>query len=103
MLKNQPKLSINQSKNNSNIIFIGPYTIFVPTDQAIQDYMNPNDQEMLTKNMTLLKQALSYHALDGTLMSSSLQDNQALKTLAGAPLRVNKFTKPDGSTVSIQI
>ncbi|XP_013775712.1 uncharacterized protein LOC106460541 [Limulus polyphemus] len=63
----------------------GTYTVFAPSDEAFQS-LPQRVLEMLTSNVTLLKQVLLNHVLKGTYYSVALNDGLTLISIGGAPL-----------------
>ena len=67
----------------------GPFTVFAPTDEAfsklpagtVEDLLKPENKDQLTAILT-------YHVLDGTVMSTDLSDGQTAATLQGDDVTV---------------
>ncbi|XP_061167963.1 transforming growth factor-beta-induced protein ig-h3-like [Saccostrea echinata] len=69
----------------------GPFTLFAPTDKGFSAL--PADVlDKLSKDKTLLKQVLSYHAASGVKLSSDLKNDQLLETLDNSQkIRINVY------------
>lgn len=83
----------------------GPFTVFAPTDEAFEKLLKELDitaEDLLARED--LKEILLYHVVPGKVLSSDLEDNMKVKTLAEKkvkisldPVQVNKsnVVKPD--------
>jgi uncharacterized surface protein with fasciclin (FAS1) repeats len=75
----------------------GNLTVFAPNDDAF--FKIPNeDYKALLENTTELKNVLTFHVVEGKIMSKDLKDGQKLTTLQGENLIVK--IGPDGVTVN---
>ena len=80
----------------------GPFTVFVPTDQAFQKLPEGMFESLLTTRKNDFINILSYHIVAGTIKASDFKDGQKLRTLAGEELTVslrNKKLKINGAGV----
>ena len=79
----------------------GPFTLFVPTDEAFAAYLEQNDmsQEEAFAGAEMLQSILGYHVVTMTEDSEMVMgmDGQTFTTLNGAPLEVTV----DGDTVMV--
>ena len=79
----------------------GPFTLFVPTDDAFAVYLDQNDmsQEEAFAGAEMLQSILGYHVVTMTEDSEMVMgmDGQTFTTLNGAPLEVSV----DGDTVMV--
>ena len=79
----------------------GPFTLFVPTDEAFAVYLEQNDmsQEEAFAGAEMLQSILGYHVVTMTEDSEMVMgmDGQTFTTLNGAPLEVSV----DGDTVMV--
>jgi uncharacterized surface protein with fasciclin (FAS1) repeats len=79
----------------------GPFTMFVPTDEAFAAYLEQNDmsQEDAFAGAEMLQSILGYHVVTMTEDSEMVMgmDGQTFTTLNGAPLEVSV----DGDTVMV--
>jgi len=79
----------------------GPFTLFVPTDEAFAAYLGQNDmsQEEAFAGAEMLQSILGYHVVTMTEDSEMVMgmDGQTFTTLNGAPLEVSV----DGDTVMV--
>jgi uncharacterized surface protein with fasciclin (FAS1) repeats len=75
----------------------GSLTVFAPNDDAF--FKIPNeDYKALLENTTNLKKILTFHVVNGKIMSKDLKDGQELTTLQGQKLMVK--VGPEGVTVN---
>jgi uncharacterized surface protein with fasciclin (FAS1) repeats len=65
----------------------GPFTIFVPTDQAF-DRLSADQQANLLDDPDKLAKIMKYHVVPGLYTADDLLDHIFLKTLEGPRLRV---------------
>jgi uncharacterized surface protein with fasciclin (FAS1) repeats len=65
----------------------GPFTIFVPTDEAF-DRLSAGQQANLVTDPGKLAKVLKYHVVPGLYMADDLLDRIFLKTLDGPRLKV---------------
>lgn len=79
----------------------GPFTLFIPTDEAFAAYLDQNDmsQEEAFAGAEMLQAILGYHVVTMTEDSEMVMgmDGQTFTTLNGAPLEVTV----DGETVMV--
>ena len=66
----------------------GPYTVFAPTDAAFDAVPKGTLAALLADPDVALKDVLTYHVVEGKVMSSDLTDGQVITTVNGAPLTV---------------
>lgn len=72
-------------------------TVFAPNEDAF--FKMPNeDYKALLENTTNLRKILTFHVVEGKIMSKDLKDGQELATLQGENLMVK--VGPDGITVN---
>jgi len=76
----------------------GPFTIFAPNTEAFQRI--PNLPAILG-NKTLLTEILTYHVVAGNVSSSQLTNDEEVKTLNGATVKVNIFTDKEKKTIVV--
>ncbi len=69
----------------------GPFTVFAPTDEAFNKIPKA-DWEMLLKDPVKLKEVLTFHVVEGKLMSSDLAQHEYLQALSGGELRIDAKT-----------
>ena len=88
---------LNQAASSPLILFLlsseGPFTMFGPTDEAFaalpEEVLNA-----LMSNMTLLRQALSYHVHMGKFESKMIKNELKVSTLLKpAEIRLNTYDK----------
>ncbi|XP_015790554.1 uncharacterized protein LOC107367364 [Tetranychus urticae] len=66
----------------------GPYTVFVPSNEALQK-IPEKDLQLVRSNMTALKDMLAYHVVPGLYYSSHLMDGQFINSLQSSlPIKV---------------
>ena len=65
----------------------GPFTIFVPTDEAF-DRLSGDQQANLSKDPGKLAKVMKYHVVPGLYRADDMLDHIFLKTLDGPRLRV---------------
>ncbi len=69
----------------------GPFTVFAPTDKAFAKLPKKTLNALLQpENRSKLVSILKYHVAPGRLYASDVVQNQAIKTLQGASIQVNK-------------
>merc|ERR1711935_781100 len=67
----------------------GPFTVFAPTNDAFAKLPNGTLENLLKKeNINKLKDLLTYHVVSGKVLASDLTNNETVKTLQGADLKV---------------
>ena len=66
----------------------GPFTVFAPTDEAFSK-LPKCELDMLLKDIPKLKSILTFHVVDGKLMTSDLAQHEYLKALQGGELRID--------------
>jgi len=66
----------------------GPFTVFAPTDEAFAK-LPKGDLDMLLKDIPKLKAILTFHVVEGNLMSSDLAKHEYLQALQGGELRID--------------
>ena len=72
----------------------GPFTVFGPTNEAFA-HLPPAVLELLTKNVTLLKDVLLYHVVSGKVFSSQLSNNLLAQSLLPTEkIRINIYKEP---------
>jgi uncharacterized surface protein with fasciclin (FAS1) repeats len=66
----------------------GPFTVFAPTDEAFAKV--PKDQlDALLKDTAKLKTVLTYHVVEGKLMSTELAQHETLTAVSGGELKID--------------
>ncbi len=66
----------------------GPFTVFAPTDDAFAKI--PKDQlDMLLKDPAKLKSILTFHVVEGKMMTEDLAEHEYLQALSGDELRID--------------
>ena len=65
----------------------GPFTLFAPTDEAINALGSEVINDLL-EDTSLLEDVLTYHLVGGLALSSDLSDGQIINTLLGENIRV---------------
>ncbi|SDE71818.1 fasciclin domain-containing protein [Limimaricola pyoseonensis] len=66
----------------------GPLTVFAPTDEAFAALPEGTLEELLA-DTDQLTQILTYHVVEGAVMSSDLSDGQMVATVNGAEAEVS--------------
>ena len=67
----------------------GPYTIFIPTNEAFNALPEGKlDELMKPENKEKLASILKYHVVSGTIMTGNLQDGQTVPSIAGSDLEI---------------
>jgi uncharacterized surface protein with fasciclin (FAS1) repeats len=66
----------------------GPFTVFAPTDAAFAALPAGTIQALLADPQGALTKVLTYHAVAGTALSTSLSNNQEIQTLNGKKVKV---------------
>jgi uncharacterized surface protein with fasciclin (FAS1) repeats len=66
----------------------GPFTVFVPTDEAFAS-MPPETFEALLRDTQLLTDVLLYHVVRGEVPASGLQAVPSIRTAQGEPINVS--------------
>lgn len=69
----------------------GPFTIFAPNDNAFELLPAGLLETLLSDPEGLLTEILFYHVVDGTVLSSSLEDGQVVMTLYGEDVIITFF------------
>jgi len=69
----------------------GPFTVFAPTNDAF-DALDPETLEAVASDPDLLESVLFYHVVEGTVLSTDLEDEATVTTINGAD--VTTFTDP---------
>jgi uncharacterized surface protein with fasciclin (FAS1) repeats len=68
----------------------GPFTVFAPTNDAFAALPEGTlDSLLLPENKQQLTDILTYHVVEGKVMSSDLSDGQVIKTVNGGELTVS--------------
>jgi transforming growth factor-beta-induced protein len=68
----------------------GPYTVFAPTNQAFVNLLSALNLDRIADiDMDLLTKVLTYHVVNGSVMSSDLADDMLVKTLSGSTFVVD--------------
>ncbi|MBE9079699.1 fasciclin domain-containing protein [Romeria aff. gracilis LEGE 07310] len=67
----------------------GPYTVFIPTDEAFEALPEGALESLLEpENRELLTQVLSYHVVPGAVTSTDLSDGDEVTTVEGADVTI---------------
>jgi uncharacterized surface protein with fasciclin (FAS1) repeats len=66
----------------------GPWTVFAPTDEAF-DKLPEGTIERLLKDVPKLKDILTYHVVQGSMMASDVCQKSSLKTVQGGEVSVD--------------
>ena len=64
----------------------GPFTVFAPTDEAFNKIPKA-DWDMLLKDPMKLKEVLTFHVVEGKMMTEDLKEHEYLQALNGGELR----------------
>lgn len=74
----------------------GPWTIFVPVEQAFQELLDSNDDWDFLSDIdeNLLSDVIAHHVLDGNIRSTQISGGQTAVTLEGDEIT---FSSVDGS------
>lgn len=75
-----------------NEYFIGPFTVFAPTNEAFAD-VDPAVLKALLGNVELLTKVLTYHVVGSEIPPSAIKNELLITTLAGEKIRVNVYGK----------
>jgi basic membrane lipoprotein Med (substrate-binding protein (PBP1-ABC) superfamily) len=67
----------------------GPVTVFAPTNEAFEASLAEMGMEMSDLTGDMLNDILRYHAVEGTVLLSDLEDGATLTTLNGADITVS--------------
>ncbi len=68
----------------------GPYTVFAPTNDAFNALdQSTLDNLLMEENQDQLKNILTYHVVEGSVMAADLSDGQTVTTLQGNELEVS--------------
>ncbi len=70
----------------------GPFTLFAPNDFAF-DRLPAGVLPALLKNVTLLDEILTYHAVSGNVSSSQLTDGEKVKSIETGIITVNIYNR----------
>jgi len=74
------------------------YTVVAPTDEAINQ-LPEQVQRLLESKPEKLKSLLNYHIVPWTVDTQSVQNDEALPTLSGKDIRVNRYQ--DGTVLTL--
>lgn len=66
----------------------GPFTVFAPTDEAFAK-LPAGTVESLLKDIPKLTDILTYHVLQGKIMSGDLVNNSSNKTIQGQDIHID--------------
>jgi len=66
----------------------GPFTVFAPTDAAFEAFEEENPGELDSFSVEELTAILTYHVVEGRVMSTDLEDNMIAPTLQGSYVNV---------------
>jgi len=66
----------------------GPFTVFAPTDDAFSK-LPAGTLDMLLKDIPKLKSILTFHVVEGKLMTSDLDEHEYLQALQGGELKID--------------
>ena len=79
----------------------GPFTVFAPTDEAFAK-LPQGTVDALLKDITKLKQILTYHVVAGKVMAADVVKIKSAKTVEGSELKIDASSgvKINNSTVT---
>lgn len=84
---------VRASEGTTNLVEVlmgeGPFTIFVPTDQAFMDAGFSNAMDIQAADPDVLAGILTYHVLAARAFSSDLEDGATVTTVNGADLGIS--------------
>ncbi len=66
----------------------GPFTVFAPTDEAFNKIPKA-DWDMLLKDPMKLKEVLTFHVVEGKMMTEDLKEHEYLQALNGGELMID--------------
>jgi uncharacterized surface protein with fasciclin (FAS1) repeats len=66
----------------------GPFTVFAPTDEAFNK-IPQTDMDALMKNPMKLRDVLTFHVIEGKMMTEDLKEHEYLQALNGGELRID--------------
>ncbi len=66
----------------------GPFTVFAPTDEAFNKIPKA-DWDMLLKDPMKLKEVLTFHVVEGKMMTADLKEHEYLQALNGGELIID--------------
>ncbi len=66
----------------------GPFTVFAPTDEAFKKVPKA-DLDKLMKDPMKLKDVLTFHVVEGKMMTADLKEHEYLKALNGGELKID--------------
>jgi uncharacterized surface protein with fasciclin (FAS1) repeats len=67
----------------------GPFTVFAPTDEALEDAFSESELESLREDTDQLTEVLEYHVVEGAAVTSDQIDgSESLETLQGSDVEV---------------
>jgi len=66
----------------------GPFTVFAPTDDAFSK-LPAGTLDILLKDIPKLKSILTFHVVEGKLMTSDLDEHEYLQALQGGELKID--------------
>jgi uncharacterized surface protein with fasciclin (FAS1) repeats len=75
-----------------NYLFLGPFTLFAPTNDAF-GAIDSSTLNTLLQDVNLLRSVLTYHVVTSTLAPASIKNELVIKSLAGESLRFNVYKK----------
>ena len=80
--------AVIQAELNSSLKSGGPYTIFVPTDQAFGKIDQETAKKLISDKEYLIS-VLQNHIINGTYLKSDLQDGRKLENMNQSQLTIN--------------
>ncbi|MDY7106428.1 MAG: fasciclin domain-containing protein [Actinomycetota bacterium] len=76
----------------------GPFTLFVPTDEVLEDTFSESELEGLREDTDTLAEVLSYHVVEGAAVTSDQIDGtETLETVQGGEIEVTTSGVNDAS------
>jgi uncharacterized surface protein with fasciclin (FAS1) repeats len=85
----------------------GPYTLFAPTDEALER-LAPGQYKLLLKDIRRLKTVVTYHVVSGTIATANIkpgelrtvEGNSLTATVSGGQLSMNGIRVVQGDIVA---
>ena len=80
----------------------GPFTVFIPTNQAFER-LSPDLIQQLQSNTDLLNNVLSYHTIPGLISAGNFINDLVARTTQGGSLRINNYGRGAVSFFMIKV